>query len=506
VDAPNPGGGSEGAASFGVIAAPPANFAVQSVYVTSISWVWNATADFGSAGAGSRDYRIFPATVTAPFPGPEESAGLLTGATTENLAPNTTYYRFVTAYTDWGYSLPSNAVSTHTLAQAPTAAGAPFTDVSAFGLSVNWNGGNNPGYTAYQIDRSTVEGLASAVSTSYGAGVSSSPAALSPNTTYYFKIRAINADQIPTAYTQVLATATLAAQPAQAAFGSVHVTSVAFQWSPAGNPSDTLYVAEVSSDNFFSLIAGSATLSASATFFNLAPGAQYFFRVKALNRAAIATAPTVSISTKSGILSDVTAPAAPGAPRSDRAFSYDGTAVFSWSAAQSPVGILDYNLILGSSPGGNDLFNGSTTTLSYQAAGMATGRTYYARVRARSNSGVYSEFSDVSQGLPVFLTNQAAALPKPMNWPNPFNPAQGPTQIAVFLEAPATVVLRFYSLEGRLLREISRQLSAGGNQIIEWDGADGSGSRVAPGGYVVRIEKRYGGRVEIQKLKIAVLY
>ncbi|MDD5658235.1 MAG: fibronectin type III domain-containing protein, partial [Elusimicrobia bacterium] len=206
-----PAAGAPGTAAFGRIAAAPAGFAAQSVYVSSINWAWTASPDFGSAAPASRGYRIFPATTTAPFFAPEKTVGLLTDTTEETLTPNTTYYRFVTAYTDWGDSLPSNAVSTHTLASAPEPAAAAFTGVGAGGLTVNWTAGNpaNPGYTAYQVERSTVPGLAAAVWSDFQAGVSSSPAALLPNTSYFFRVRAVNADHVPSTYTAVMATATL---------------------------------------------------------------------------------------------------------------------------------------------------------------------------------------------------------------------------------------------------------------------------------------------------------
>ncbi|MBI5241468.1 MAG: fibronectin type III domain-containing protein [Elusimicrobia bacterium] len=498
--------GSVGRSSFGVVAAAPAGFAASAVHVTSISWVWTPAADFGD-GPTTSYYRVFPATVTAPYPGPE-SAPLLAGTTVINLTPNTTYYRFVTAFTDWGDSAPSNAVSTHTLANVPAAAAAAFTGMAAASLTLNWTAGNpqNPSYTVYQVDRALDAGFASGLLTSYVAALSSSPAALTPNTTYHFQVRAVNADQVPSPYAAALATATLAAQPAGAGFGTVYVTSAAFQWSAAANPPDTLYEAQVSSDNFFSLTAASSTLATSATFFSLTPGTQYFFKVRAVNRNLVPTDYTASVSTRSGNLSDTSQPSAPGTPASDRRFSYDGAVVFSWPAASSPVGILDYNLIVGSTPGGNDKLDIGTATLASAVTALSSGQTYYARVRARSNAGVYSEFSGVSAGVPVFIPSQSAAIPKPYNWPNPFDPAQGPTQIGVYLNEPATVVLRVYTLTGALVREISQYVGGTGNQVVAWDGNNSAGSRVPPGGYIIKIEKRYSGSTEVQKLKVALLY
>ena len=497
--------GETGKVSFGVIASSPTGFAAQAVYVTSISWAWNATASFGDGPATSY-YRIFPATVTAPYPAPE-STPLPAGTTVLGLTPNTTYYRFVTAFTDWGDSLPSNAVSTHTLANIPGAAAAAFTGMADNSLTLNWTAGApaNPDYTSYQVDRALDSGFTTGAQTGFVTALSSSPAALTPNTTYYFRVRAVNIDGVPTS-TTTMSTATWASKPPSTSLGTVYVTSAVFQWSAGANPADTIYMAQVSSDNFFSLTATSSTLSTCATFFSLTPGTQYYFKVKAVNRDLVPTDFTTSVSTKSGNLSDTTQPEPPGTPASDRRFSYDGAAVFSWPAAASPVGILDYDLIIGSTPGGSDFFNGSTTTLSYAATGLSSGRTYYARVRARSNAGVYSEFSGVSAGVPVFITSQTPVIPKPYNWPNPFNPSQGPTQIGVYLNEPAFVVLRIYTLTGTLVREISQSVGGSGNQVVTWDGNSSSGAKVAPGGYIIKVEKRYSDGTEVQKLKVAVVY
>ena len=108
--------------------------------------------------------------------------------------------------------------------------------------------------------------------------------------------------------------------------------------------------------------------------------------------------------------------------------------------------------------------------------------------------------------MPVFLTASAAAIPKPRAWPNPFNPATGPVQIGFFLEERADVTLGFYTLSGRLLRQITQRYDAPGNQIASWDGAADGGGRVAPGGYVVLVTKRYAGRTDSARVKVAVLY
>jgi hypothetical protein len=501
-----PAAGAAGTVSFGLVASSPTAFAVSSVYATSISWTWSAAPSFGDAPAASQLYRVFASTSTAPLPAPQTTAGALAlGVTEQTLTPNTTYSRFATAYSDWGDSARSLSVSTHTLAEDPAPSAAPFTAVAANALTLNWTGGANPSYTVYEVDAATTAAFAAPVSTSFAAAVSSSPAGLTPNTTYFFRARAVNLDGVPTAYFAVQSTATLAAVPTAPVAGPVHITSAAFTWSAGGNPPDTVYVAQVSSDNFFSLTDSSTTLMTSATFFTLTPGTQNFLRVKAVNRNGVSSAFSTVISTTSGNLSNTTAPAAPSAPVADRAFSYDGTALFAWAPAASPVGILDYNLIVGSLPGASDLFAGNVAVASYSASGMQTGRSYYAQVRARSNAGVYSVFSAVGAALPVFIPSQNAPIAKPYSWPNPFDPRQGESQIGFFLDEAADVSLKIYTLQGKLVRSDSRSFGAG-NQIMTWSGNADSGSRVAPGGYVAVIEKRYGSRSSTQKLKIAVLY
>ncbi|MDD5303575.1 MAG: fibronectin type III domain-containing protein, partial [Elusimicrobia bacterium] len=501
-----PVAGAIGAVSFGVVASSPAAFAASSVYATSISWTWSAAPSFGDGPAASQLYRIFPSSAAAPLPAPQTTATSLAGGVTEQtLIPNTTYSRFVTAFTDWGDSVPSASVSTHTLAEAPMPGAAAFTGVAATALTLNWTGGANPSYTVYEVNAATSAGFSAPVSTSFAAAVSSSPASLAPNTTYYFRVRAVNLDGVPTAFLATQATATLAAAPASPAAGPVHITSGVFTWSGGANPPDTLYTAQVSSDNFFSLTDSSDTLATSATFFTLTPGTQYFLRVRAVNRNGVTSVFSTVISTTAGNLSNTTAPAAPGAPVADRAFSYDGKANFAWADATSPVGILDYNLIVGSLPGASDLFAGNVAVASYSASGMLTGRSYYAQVRARSNAGVYSVFSAVGAAVPVFIPEQNAPIAKPFSWPNPFDPARGEAQIGFYLEEAADVVLKIYTLQGRLIAKRSQSFAAG-NQILTWNGNSESGTRVSPGGYVAVIEKRYGSRVSIQKLKIAVLY
>ncbi len=507
-DAPAPAAGSAGTMAFGVIASSPAGFASQAVYASSICWAWDNSAAWGDAALASRAFRIHPATSTPPFPTPMVSTGSLAASATETaLSPDTTYYRFATAFTDWGESLPSLTVATHTLASAPQPQTQAFS-VAPGTLTLSWTAEPpNPSHTRYEVVRSTHSDFSSAVSTGFTVGLSSAPAGLAPNTTVYFRVRAVNLDGVPTAFTAALATATAAEAPSSPAVAAAHVTSAVFAWSGGNNPQGTLYRAAVSTDNFFTVADASWTLASSAAFFALTPGIPYFFRAQARNHDGLSSDFTSAVSTVTGVQTSTAAPTSPGSPQPDRRFSYDGTAVFSWTPGQSPAGILDYFLEIGAAPGESDFFSGNAgAVLSRAVSGLAGGKTYYARVRARSNAGVSGEFSPSGAGVAVFITAAQPAREKPFNWPNPFDPEEGPTQIGFFMEESGDVTLRVYTLQGELVHEQSRRVDAAGSQVWTWSGSNDAGLRVAPGGYVALIEKRQAGGSRRQKFKIAVLY
>jgi len=210
-----------------------------------------------------------------------------------------------------------------------------------------------------------------------------------------------------------------------------------------------------------------------------------------------------------GVLVDRTAPGRLEAARADRKFSYDSDILFSWSAAaDAESGIKEYLLDLGTTPDGNDILAAKSTGLetSYQAAGLPGGKSIFARVRTGNNAGGISDYSDPGPGVPVWTLAQAPPMLKPYNWPNPFDPGNGPTQIGFSLRAAAKVTIKLFTLEGDLVYEETRAESSAGNKVWPWTGRNGTGKTVSPGGYICIIEKKYTGKGERQQFKLAVLY
>ncbi len=69
-------------------------------------------------------------------------------------------------------------------------------------------------------------------------------------------------------------------------------------------------------------------------------------------------------------------------------------------------------------------------------------------------------------------------------YPNPFT---GGTQMSLALPEPRHVQLRVYNVAGRLVRTVADEPYDAGPHLLEWDGTDGSGNRVASGIYFVRL-------------------
>ncbi len=70
------------------------------------------------------------------------------------------------------------------------------------------------------------------------------------------------------------------------------------------------------------------------------------------------------------------------------------------------------------------------------------------------------------------------------NYPNPFNPS---TTISYQLSAVSDVALKIYDVLGREVRTLVNQGQTAGQHVVQWDGTDQNGRRVASGVYYYRL-------------------
>ena len=86
-------------------------------------------------------------------------------------------------------------------------------------------------------------------------------------------------------------------------------------------------------------------------------------------------------------------------------------------------------------------------------------------------------------------TTRLEALPKTMmleqNYPNPFNPS---TTIRYAVPEAGEISLKIYNLNGQLVKTLVSGVVTAGNHQVVWDGTDSSGSQVASGAYLYKLE------------------
>jgi len=512
--------GSLGTVSFGVLPSSPTGFKIDKVFITSVTYSWDEkTSGWGGPvlqlpQLTTYQFRLYSSTPAMPFSDYfilSTSSDVFT-VTENDLTPNTTIYRFLTAFTDYGDSMPSNEVSTYTFACPPKVLKqTAFSQIGTDSITFSWssgpiNGKYNPPYTIYEVSRSTVEDFSSSVSTTdFIVGLSSTSLGLLPNTTYYFRVRALGLNNIYTSFSDIVSTATLAIKPANPSFLSVYIDSMVVTWSTEQNPPSTIYQVQISSDNFLTVFYETFTVSNIALFKNLDPGCIYFLRVRALNRNGVPTDYSIIVSTIPGS-SNKEPPPKPQPPWPISKYSYDGYAKFIWYPVPN---VYRWWLEIGTQPGERDfLYNYPIPgeILEYSTNTLLSGKTYYARIRAESSAGVFSEFSEPGPGVSVWISQTEPAILKPYNWPNPFDPHKEDTNIGFNLREPARVTLKIFTLGGQKVYEETKYENSAGNHVFLWSGRNEKGKIVEPGGYIGVIIKHYSGGSETQKLKIAVLY
>ncbi|MCX5786275.1 MAG: fibronectin type III domain-containing protein [Elusimicrobia bacterium] len=144
------------------------------------------------------------------------------------LTPNTQYSFKAKARQSDGvtYTAETAAVSTYTLAALPGVATPAFTDVSSNAVTVNWTQNTNPtGTTLYRTQMSFDPAFGVGfVTNSYN--LSASFRGLVVNTTYYFRVAAVNGNGVMTAYTTLGSTMTLVEAPTSIYFDEVSSTSI----------------------------------------------------------------------------------------------------------------------------------------------------------------------------------------------------------------------------------------------------------------------------------------
>jgi len=312
----------------------------------------------------------------------------------EDLDENTTYYFRVAAI--YGVT-PSYAVtepSTSTLAKVVVGAG--FKLMSETSGTLTWNemtGALKDIAEGYRVDASPAADFSTGIlsSTTYDiANATLTVVGLTRNTTYYWRVGSINHNE-SASWVVLNASATLTEPPTASPLSQVRLSSVTAAWTSPLNPAGTLYEAQVSDDDFASVLASSRTRNLSVLFGASGFGADldanttHFFRVRALNRGDSASDWTslASTSTLSELVSGISV-----------SVMHNTSATVSWTAlAPAPPAATSEGYLLWASQ--NADFSGTIRTSSttdsdvdaLTVEGLDANTTYYFRVGSLNHNG-----------------------------------------------------------------------------------------------------------------------
>ena len=353
------------------------------VYTTSTTVTWDTVAGayYTVVLASNSLYTNFVSSATGT-----ENAKTFTG-----LAANTSWYFEVklSSETDAAYAV--NRISSITLAVMPgLPSGAVYTQVYTSSMTVNWSSGTaasgyNPTGIPYKVELSTTVGFNPILISSQTYNLNSGFTGLSPNTTYYARVTAINNAGIATPALNLGSVSTLALQPTATVspITSVTATSMMFNWNDGGNPTGISYALEYSSTATFAPSVKVGTTSLSLSVSGLLVNTTYYARVFAINNAGTATA-ALSI----GSMSTLANP-----PAAVSAIPINRAAIRArWNAAGNPTQTA-YELKYSSDPGAY-WQTVSTNSVAFDLTGLLHATTYYIKVRALNVAGIPTPYID----------------------------------------------------------------------------------------------------------------
>jgi hypothetical protein len=220
----------------------------------------------------------------------------------------------------------------------------------------------------------------------------------------------------------------------------------------------------------------------------LTSGASYWWRVRAWYGGAMyADSPVYSFTVDLGSLSVVQPKI--GGPNNITIVTK--SPVLSWynQAQVAPTQKYELEISKNSSFAGSTVYQSISQTK--QTLANLENTNYYWRVRGKSQSGDVSYYSGVGK----FTVNTGAvgvektaeiptAFDLKQNYPNPFNPT---TTIKFSLPEASFVSLKVFDVLGREIKTLISNEMTAGSHVINWNGDDESGRKVASGNYIYRI-------------------
>jgi len=410
------------------MATAPASFTA--AYADALTFAWSS----GSAQGGYNGPGALYLVQLSSAPGfgiiAASSQTYNAYATLSGLSANITYYARVKAANNLGVWTDYSVLgATPTLSAAP--ASTVFNQVWASSASVGWSGSGNSAGTSYVAELSTSSDFNAAILSSTTLAVSAVITSLTPDSSYYFRIKAVNASGVATSTAMPAGPAlTLAEIPGDPLTPyDVYASSLTLRWDVKTNPGYTQYRVQRSArdDVGFGVVDVDTSWQvgiSSRVFDTLQTNATYYFRIKARNQANIESPAGASwyVLPSTQTRSNAPVGVTPEIYSSSITAKWNmnnaaGVQYLSELSAQS-----DFSVILASSSWRVDI-----TSQSY--TGLDPNARYYIRVRARNSSYVetgnvplYSEYTRAAPpGGPLGQYTRTANSVQ-VNWSKSGNP------------------------------------------------------------------------------------
>jgi titin len=356
------------------------NAAVLSSEQINLTWTDNSNNETGFKIERSNDGVAYTEIQTV-------SSGV-TSFQNSGLTQGTLYYYRVRAYNSLGNSGYSNVVSATTLPSLPTTPSTLVaTVISSQQIDLTWTD-NSSNETGFRIERSN-DGVSYTEIQTVSAGVTSfQNTGLTPNTQYFYRVRAYNAAGNST-YSNIVNATTLVSLPAApTALNATVISSqqINLTWVDNSTNEDGFKIERSIDGTTYSEIQDVA--SGSTTFQNIGldPATQYYYRIRAYNGAGY--------SAYSNVVNATTQPSAINAPGALSAAVVSSQQInLSWADNSTN----ETGFKIERSDDGvtfTEIQTVAADLTSYQNVGLSPNTQYYYRVRAY-NAGSYSAFSNI---------------------------------------------------------------------------------------------------------------
>ncbi|MGO8669919.1 MAG: fibronectin type III domain-containing protein, partial [Capsulimonadaceae bacterium] len=346
-----------------------------------------------ASSTGATSYNVYRGTAAgSESTTPITSSVTATAYTDSSVTNGTEYFYEVAAVNAGGTSALSNEASATPHAPTPAAPAGLTATPGNVQVSLTWT--SSTGATSYNVYRGTATGAEGATPiTSSVTATAYTDASVTNNTTYFYKVAAVNTGGTSGMSNESSATPV---PPVPAAPSGLAATpgngQVSLSWtSSTGATSYNVYRGTATGAESATPLTPSSTTTTytDATVIN---GTTYFYKVAAVNQGG-----TSGLSNEASTTPN---PPAPSAPTGLTATPGNAQVSLSWS---SSTGATSYNVYRGTATGAESAtpIATSTTSTAYTDASVTNGTTYFYKVAAVNAGGTSG------------LSNEGSATPNP---------------------------------------------------------------------------------------------